>query len=566
MIGKQADSRGQILVIFAGGLIGLVGLMALAIDLSNVYSIQQKERSLADAAALAGAQELQSTTSRTIPSGAYTRARQYALASVAGALGAPAPTCDPAVNVIDCSIPPYLVSVKTNPSPSADNVDPFRAVQVTVRVPNVQLTFARLFNQNNWNVGITSVAGLGYGRSYTVITLRPPKQTGNTFEVNDIELNGNNTTVNVERGDVGTNANMRYPGSGAVLNLDPGYGLYYFDPYGGPAWVGPPSPPSRTVQKITTLIQDPGYRYPSMVDAQTDAQTFDDARTSQVQAVTPPGLAVERADLNGGCLALAQTVNTTAYSFMTAALASPSAIFCYSPGIYQSGSEAKNAQIVVEVGQVALLRPGAYYLRNGLDVRGRLIGGWEAGQPGVALMFDQSGPGNGGQNIFNGNAAETISLNAGTRFPTRATGNAATAALDWSGLKVETSGPSSPTPPLAITILVRKDRGGPGGTQGCVVPSSPPYLEPSTCNASQNQTIRIAGGGQLVIEGVQYAPTDNVAISGSADGNGRVGQIISWTITYGGGSTLNQEGPANQGAGILYLDAACSGGGNPCSP
>ena len=88
-------------------------------------------------------------------------------------------------------------------------------------------------------------------------------------------------------------------------------------------------------------------------------------------------------------------------------------IYCYSPGTYQSGSGAKNATITVATGDVALLKPGAYYLRSGLDVAGRLIGGYQPGHSGVALMFDEVGPGNNSSAIFNGNSAQTIALNAG---------------------------------------------------------------------------------------------------------------------------------------------------------
>jgi hypothetical protein len=117
-----------------------------------------------------------------------------------------------------------------------------------------------------------------------------------------------------------------------------------------------------------------------------------------------------------------------------------------------------------------------------------------------------------------------------------------------------------------MTLLVNKDLGGPGGTQACIVPTSAPFIEPSACDDNKNQTLKIAGGGQLDIEGVQYAPTDNVAVSGSSDGNGTVGQVIAWTLTSSGSTTLNQEGAGSQGPGTLRLDAACTAPGTPCSP
>jgi hypothetical protein len=424
------------------------------------------------------------------------------------------------------------------------------------------LTFARVFGQATWNVGVVSVAGLGYARSYAVVTLRPPRATGSTFTVNDIVLNSNGTIVNVHSGDVGSNANMDYSGLGAVMNIDSGYGMYYFDPYNAPQWyTSPPFPPAQIVQRIPTLIADPNYRYPAMTGART-APTFDDARASEY--LTEP--AVERADTDAACMTEALKIDPTRYTFMPAQLLTPNKIYCYNPGIYLSGTGAKNAQIVAATGDLAILKPGAYYLKNGLDVSGRLVGGYEPGLPGVALMFDESGPGNCSQCVFSGNNALTLALNAGTKFPRGTPGTAATAAVDWDNQLVRTSGPSSPTPPILMTLLVKKDTGGPGGTQGCVVPTTAPFTEPTTCDDSKNQTINIAGGGQLDIEGVQYMPTDNVAVSGSSDGNGTVGQIISWTLTYSGSTVLNQEGAGAQGPGVLRLDAACTAPGTACNP
>ena len=108
-------------------------------------------------------------------------------------------------------------------------------------------------------------------------------------------------------------------------------------------------------------------------------------------------------------------------------------------------------------------------------------------------------------------------------------------------------------------MLVKKD-------PNCVVPTSPPFIEPTACDANKNKTLNIAGGGSLALEGVQYAPTDNVEIHGGSTGNGRVGQIISWTLTYTGGTHINQEGPGTTGNGILRIDAACSAPAEPCNP
>lgn len=553
--GRQAEA-GQILPLVALFIVVLFGMAALAIDVSRAYADLRFYRAAADAASLAGAQDLQVPNSRMVSFDNYTKARSDALRSLEAQLGGSGSACGPSsANIVNCSLAgtPYVISIKANPSPSCSaTCDPYRAVQVTVTHPNYGLTFARVLGSNEWDVGTTSVAGLGFGKSYTIITLRPPKKSGSTFIINDIAIDGG-SVVTVKNGDVGTNSNMEYSGTGSMMVLDPGYNMYYYPgtPPAGPQWGSSP-----VGNILTDLIQDPLYQYPAMSGSLglAASHTFDDARTSQFATLPNVG----RADVDSDCAAEAAKVDTARYAFMSTQTADT--IYCYEPGIYQSGTGAKNATITVGTGEVALLKPGAYYLKSGLDVSGRILGGYWADHPGVALMFDETGPGNCSGCVFNGNNALTIALNAGTRFPpTFAGGSPATAAIDWNNQPVQTSGPESPTPPLLMTLLVKKD-------PNCVVPTAPPFLEPSACNANKNKTLNMAGGGSLALEGVQYAPTDNVEIHGGSTGDGRVGQIISWTLFYSGGTHINQQGPSTVGNGIIRLDSACSGPAEPCNP
>ena len=546
---ERADLReaGQVLPLVALFMVVLFGMAALAIDVSRVYSDLRFYRATADSASLAGAQDLQVPTSRVVTATEQTNARAHSLESLEQALGGNAAGCGPpSADIVDCPLTgtPYVVTIQT-PSPSCSTCDPERSVQVTVERPDYGLTFARVLGSNEWDLGTTSVAGLEFGKSFTIITLRPPKPVGSTFDVKDITIDGG-SIVDVDRGDVGSNSNMNYSGSGSALLLDSGYTMYYFDPMSGPLWGTNPAG-----ERIPRLIDDPNYQYPSMAGA----PTFDDARTSQF-ATLP---AVERADVDAACATEVTKVDPARYAFM--ATQAPDTIYCYNPGIYQSGAGAKNATIVAGTGEVALLKPGAYYLKSGAQVGSRLIGGYEPGSQGVALMFDEA-PGSPTCPSCNflSTSGATVALNAGTKFPPSfAGGTAATAAIDWSGNPVQTSGPMGPTPPILISVLVRKD-------PGCFVPTSPPFVEPGTCNANKNKTVELKGSGQVVLEGVQYMPTDNVEIGGSSGSTGRVGQIISWTLKYSGGIQINQQGPTTQGPGTLRIDAACSAPGEPCNP
>lgn len=548
---RRSEQEGQILVLFVGVLILLVAMAAVAIDVSSVYAARRTYRTAADAAALAGAQELQQNLTRTIGNGEYSKARDRSAQALGSQLGG-APLCTTTGFTASCTFTgtPFTATIRT-PINDADCVScrGDRSVEVKVSNPNFGLSFARIFGFDHYDVSVGAVAGLSFAKSYAIITLRPPKKLGSTFDVKDVTLDGG-AVVNVSGGDVGSNANMDYSGIGTILNLDPGYNMYFWPaapPDDDPGWY--PSAPVGVAN--TAPIQDPGYRYPAMMGSLGTAPTYDDARASQY--LTLP--AVERADTDATCAAEAAKVDATRYTFM--ATQAPNTIYCYSPGIYLSGGGARNATITAATGEVALLKPGAYYLKSGLSVGGRLIGGYEPDSNGVALMFDEAGPGNCSTCIFDGNNALTIALNAGTRFPPTYGGGApALAARDWNNQPVQTTGL---TPELLITLLVKKDA-------ACYVPPATSFVEPSGCNANKNKTLNMAGGGSLALEGVQYAPTDNIEIRGGSSGNGRVGQILSWTLFYAGGTHINQQGPNTTGPGQLRLDGACTAPGTPCAP
>lgn len=567
--------RGQVLPIFALFLVVLVGFTSLAIDVSGALSARRFYRSVADAASLAGAQDLQQPGSRAIAAGDRVRARQDAMTHVTrelGITGALPAACDTSadIDVTDACVLPgttYHVSIKAGQyagqlSPIAcQTCDPARSVQVGLRNASYQLSFARVFGQSSWSVGVTSVAGLVWGRSYAIVTLRPRAAVGSTYDVRDIRIDGG-STVTVSTGDVATNSNMNYSGSGSSMILDPGFSMDYADPTGVPTWAAPP-----TASRIFTYVTDPNYTYPAMSGSRgfvscgpsgpaNCAPTFTDARTSACTAPGPLAVCTTPALDPAGCGAEFTYLQTSVYTFM--ATQNPADVYCYNPGIYDPSSNPR--QLVVGTGEVMILMPGAYWFKSpngGLTVNGRLIGGYRPGSEGVALMFDECGSGSP-HCILSGNNAVTFALNVGTKFPPGTSGASATAARDWNNQLVQTSGPRSPTPPILMTLLVNK-------AAACTVPAYP-GPEPSACNDNNNRTLNIAGGGTLAVEGVQYAPTDNVVITGGSTGVGQVGQIWAWTLFYAGGTHVNQQGAGSNGPGTLRLDGACTAPGTPCIP
>jgi hypothetical protein len=573
------SERGQILPLFALFIVVLLGFAALAIDVSGALSARRFYRSVADGASLAGAQDLQIPGSRSVGSADRIRARQDAMQSVVKELGItgtlPTPDCDTTadIDVTDACILPgtdFHLSIRAGVYTGqvapivCSECDPARSVQVGLRNARYGLTFSRLFAQSNWNVGVTSVAGLQWSKSYAVVTLRPPAKLGSGFDVKDIKLDGG-THVTIAQGDVATNADMVWTGIDSWLHVDTGFGVYYADWTGGQAWPAPP-----TGSNIFTYVQDPNYVYPAMSgsvgtflcsDGVTTncAPTFLDAREPSCGA-PDPSIACTTPALDPACDGELTYLKTSVYTF--AATQDPTKVYCYKPGIYAPDSNPK--RLVAATGDLVILLPGAYYFKSpygGLDIGGRIVGGYRPGLAGVTLMFDECN----NQCIFSGNNALTIALNAGTKYPPGTSGTSAIAARDWNNRAVETSGPGSPTPAILITLMVKKDVDGPGGTQACVVPPYPDR-EPDACEASHNTTLNMAGGGSLDIEGVQYAPTDNIAISGGSAGVGQVGQVWTWTMDYKGGTQINQQGAGSLGPGTLRLDSACTAPATPCNP
>jgi hypothetical protein len=514
-------------VVFALGVTVLLGMAALAIDVSRAYSEIRHDRSVADAASLAGAQQLQIPGTRNVTTTEQVAARSRALELLARSLGGSTSGCSPLANVKNCPVAgtPYVVSV-TTPSPICVLCNKDRALQVQVRFQAFPLTFARVLGSSQWDVGATSVAGLIWGKSYGVVTLRPPKKIGSTFDVNDIVLSGTGTTVRVHGGEIGVNSNMKLAGTGAAVFLDPGYYLYHFDPI--PGWVGPPAE-----QWIPDMIPDPNYAEP--VRPTDPTKTY----ASAVAGEDTTTCADEIAKLPAAYGVTTSTPN----------------VKCYNPGVY-----ADTDFLNVPGGTpstVALLKPGVYFLDGGANVAGTLIGGYEKGKPGVALVFKECQNTPPSSCALGAESAKLISLNIGDALPGTTGGSEATAALGWDGGLVQTSGPLSPVPALLMSIVVPPD-------PGCYVPVPPQLLiEPSTCDANQNKTLQMPGGGSLWVAGLQYAPTDNIVITGGSGTEGRIGQIISWTIEYKGGSTMNHYAAASEANGVLRLDEACSPG-SPC--
>jgi hypothetical protein len=516
--------RGQIVVMVAAMLVVLVGIAGLAVDISSAYLTERGLRVVADAASLAGGQDLQIPGSRALPGSAeQLRAREHALDVLVSQLGASSTPSNPSCYVsAGCMLPgtDYEIAIQT-PSPSHLDCFPApRCIQVTIRHTSFGLTFARIFGFSEWEVSSASVAGLVQAQQYGVVTLRPPKPrgaSGSDANEDNIFVSGGSRVV-VSNADIGTNTNLRVGGSGSAVILDPGYAVHNYDPY--QRWT--PPPPGF---QLTSLIEDPLYTIPDRADVPSlpvySASDLSDAK------LDPADCALEQLDV------------PAAYQFGGVPVKdlAPASVTCYKPGIYSRELQSGTDEVVLLTTDPTW--GGVYFFDEGMDLGNpsALIGGYEGGEPGVALVFQECDVSN--TCPLKGNTADLIALNFGDAYP--ADSNAL--AAEWNGGSVQTSA----TPPLLMSLMVVPD-------PDCFVAPEEPDSQCST----HNQTLTLPGGGSLFVAGVQYAPTDNAVVTGGSGSGGVLGQIISWTIRFTGASELNLEAALGSKEGVLRLDRACS--------
>lgn len=516
--------RGQILPLFALFLIVLLAFAALAIDVSNAYASRRFYRAVADAAALAGAQDLQTSSRQVTPADQQT-ARQDVFKVLQDRLGGSVPaagTCNGGVNdfstdLSGCPLPgtAFVVSIKT-PSPTCVACDRAHSVQVTVDNPKFGLTFSRVVGVATWNVGATSVAGLAFSPKYALVTLQPPNIKNNGTDANlnkDLIANGQNTLVNITIGDVGTNTSATTTNMG-YIQLASDYFIDHYDDLSviGPTWTQVNGSPEG--RPISSLILDPNYMYPTFPNCSVDATHCYSTQSAGVVPCSGANFPTDRPTMF-------PSATTT----------------CYQAGVY-----ADSQPFTVGSSQIAYLMPGAYLFKSGLSVQGLLGGGLISNQEGVVLYLPESGT----KTLAANNAVDLV-LNMGGASCT-SDGCRASPAIDWAGQPVKT--PDG----LLLTIEVARD------------PSCFSGTTPVVCATSSNRTVNLPGNGNVALAGVIYGPSDNMSINGNnTTQTGTVGQIVSYTTTYTGGAHLNQAFPGGLQVGVVRLDAACTAPSTPCN-
>jgi hypothetical protein len=555
--------RGQILVLAALLMVILIAITGLAIDISAAYVADRWQRAVADAASLAGGQDLQIPGSRDFPGAAQQQAaRGHAMDVLVRQLGANSTPStavgSPCLNPTGCPLPgtPYVVAVRT-PSPSSVDCEPERCIQVTIRQPAFGLTFARIFGQQSWSVNTASVAGRIYEKQYGIVALRPPDYRGGTQNEKDIFITGGSKVV-AANADVATNTNLVCSGSLSELILSSGFRVYHFDPY--VAWTSGsgrclnPRPGSQ----LTTPIADPGYAIPQRTGSTPTYATLADAIDPN-----PTNCLAEQAKVPDEYRELKSSPNKP--------INDPAQVtaVCVRPGIYHFTLDVKDPASGPP--QAYLLEPGVYFFDYGVRVQSSLVGGYKPGAEGVALVFKEAfnPSGDPGQFITT-NSTSLVALNFGNLYCPGAAGTTCTPLVPPDpGCSLSTNGRCWATPangpqgfvqtpgsnPVLMTVLVAPD---PTCTVGLVAPPG--------CQDNKNKTLSLNGGGNIFLAGVQYAPSDNAVLAGNSGQKAEIGAFWAWSIEFKGGSEFTLASALPDLTGVLRLDPACSPTVPTCNP
>jgi hypothetical protein len=186
-------------------------------------------------------------------------------------------------------------------------------------------------------------------------------------------------------------------------------------------------------------------------------------------------------------------------------------------------------------------RPGVFYVTGSININGGTVPGEVVGD-GVTVFFR-------GNASFVTNSGGLMDLNTG--WATANTGFATGVPTSLAKYGAWTTKGTSSwvwNPTLAQYVYRSATAGDPTAFSTADGRGLAVYvLKPSQYGASLGSgttVINASSGSVLAWAGVTYAPNDNVSIAGQPQHSG-IGQLISWTFTFNGGSAVRQiyDGP-----------------------
>lgn len=581
----DASPRGQILLIFAFGLIVFIGFAALSVDVGSLYVARRSYQNATDAAALAGAAYLTRPTGDPCADIAGAPTKQVCARRTAWSylneqlgLGLASATVDSYANGNTASTgqlvtppagPAYTVWISTPPN-GAGTAAAMSTVgssnQVLfVRVERQRDTFfGKIFAPNGFTVSAWSTAGI-FPNRFAVITLRKGRNgvdiDAGPSNTTDIKIAGTGSSLRVVDGDVGGNYGMKMPGSGSRLILDSSTGddvNVYLTDYvscGSSCWspgqIVDDSGAAVNAKKLPSFVNDPNYVPPPMNMAATwPASAIDNSAglLDIPRSVSTPTSGSNQDDL------VIKNSDPGSVSGATCSSDSPVA----GPGWYDNVSVAGGKCLIfsgnrqrtnvfdsaTETDVPLSQQPGIVYITGKLDIGNSAL----VVADGVTIVIRPDG--SNGQ--FSPNSGGVMDLNRGL-----ANGGVAQTLGGW------TTKGLSPYKVVAGKWQYDSSMQNNASVNGVGIALY--VLKPSQAGISVTggtNVIVVNSGAGLAWTGVTYAPNDNVQVAGQPQHDG-IGQLISWTFTFNGGTNVTQtySGP---GDGFPYLIEPCVQSGGSC--
>ena len=383
--------------------------------------------------------------------------------------------------------------------------------------------FSRILGFDHQNVSAWATAGT-FANRFAVITLRKNGQPTNGNPT-DLDVNGG-TVLNVYDGDIGGNWGMSVNGGTSRIRMHSStgdsYGVYLAEnvPAGGNGWT-PTQVVDGSAVPITVQYQaevpDPAYPAPCGPDTASLVNCLTDRTVSGF----PPNATTTRVG------------DTCPYNTTTNVDRLPA-------GRYNNITVPNNRCLILDptFSPVAGKQNGIFYITGTLNINnsGLVIG------DGVTLVFAR-GAG------LNMNAGASISLNLGntTNNPLAAScggipggGTTNCRFAGWTARAGATAGRTSWSPGSAPSYSVPSDP----FERGIAAYVCKTAADCDTGGTPSTNIIQMNSGSGIDYRGLIYAPFDNVKVAGQPTHND-IGQLVSWTAQFTGGSTINQtyDGP-----------------------
>ena len=439
--------------------------------------------------------------------------------------------------------------------------------KVFVRVQSPRPAFfAGIAGIHDEIVPAIAVAG-GAHSNYAVIALKPRLSTPDN--VSGITITGN-SNLTVPNGDVGGNFTLAWGGSKdyitfPTLGLDQRVDLEepqsIVSPGSGSVVDGSGNVIPGAIEQLADYpIPDPGYMnpLPDWCKAPLSGQTNPWQRCQELHSSLttspytqgnwpwPPSsdlalgtkgvypACATTADINSHSITCAVGSSIILWPGMYESISLPNSVttitlspYCY--GTAPAESPYYVAGATPDSDCVNNGRAGVFYFSSQSPNTGLQFNGSNATMSGcgVFLMFDPNESGATGKLQFRVPAGNTVNINSDSYCPGGETmkyspgSPSGTMPYRWYGYNSPYTNP--------VSIWVRPNGNG--------------YDMAGSNNGSH--VINIMSGATINENGVIYGPQDNTTVSGGPSGSG-VGQIVTWTITYTGGSTINEtyQGPA----------------------